>query len=216
MAFAALGLFVVLMLVIGAWRRRIQLARTGDSGSRRRWRPDGTLEWWALALADLGYLLVGVGAPAAALAGLPPLAVVDRAWIHGIGVVIAVAGITATLLAQLGLGASWRIGVDETERTELVTTGPFAIVRNPIFTALMITLTGLALMVPNPAAIAGLVVAVAGIELQVRGVEEPYLRRAHGRAYTDYTSRVGRFLPRAGRTRPHSPREANDAAAQGN
>lgn len=211
-AYVALVLFGVLMLVIGAWRRRIQLVRTGDSGNRRRWRPDGTMEWWALALADLGYLLVGVGAPAAALAGLPPLAVVDRAWIHGIGVVIAVAGITATLLAQLGLGASWRIGVDETETTELVTTGPFAIVRNPIFTALMITLTGLALMVSNPAAIAGLVIAMTGIELQVRGVEEPYLRRVHGRAYTDYTSRVGRFVPWLGRTGANSQHEVNDAA----
>ncbi|AMO62341.1 protein-S-isoprenylcysteine methyltransferase [Mycolicibacterium phlei] len=216
MSFAALGLFVVLTLVIGAWRRRIQLARTGDSGNRRRWRPDGTLEWWALALADLGYLLVGVGAPAAALAGLPPLAVLDQPWVHGLGIVVAVAGITATLLAQLGLGASWRIGVDETETTDLVTTGPFALVRNPIFTALLITMTSLAVMVPNPIAIAGLVIAVAGIELQVRGVEEPYLRRVHGRAYTDYAAAVGRFLPGIGRTRSLSPREANDAARHHN
>ena len=62
MALTALGLFAMLMLVIGACRRRIQLARIGDSGNRRGWRPDGTLEWWALALADVGYLLVGVGA----------------------------------------------------------------------------------------------------------------------------------------------------------
>ncbi|KWX20529.1 protein-S-isoprenylcysteine methyltransferase [Mycolicibacterium wolinskyi] len=220
MAYAALGLFGVLMLVIGAWRRRIQLARTGDSGNRRRWRPDGSLEWWALAIADVGYLLVGVGAPIAALAGLPALGVLDRVWVHGLGIVVAVAGITLTLLAQLGLGASWRIGVDETERTELVTTGPFALVRNPIFTALLGTLTGLALMVPNPAAIAGLVIAAAGIELQVRKVEEPYLRRVHGAAYTNYTAAVGRFLPRflprIGRTRPIPAREANDAAPQGN
>ncbi|WP_396917939.1 hypothetical protein [Mycolicibacterium sp.] len=40
MAYPALGLFVVLMLVIGVWRRRIQLSRTGDSGNRRGWRPE--------------------------------------------------------------------------------------------------------------------------------------------------------------------------------
>lgn len=194
-AFAALGLFAVLMLVIGAWRRRIQVARTGDSGNRRRWRPDATLEWWALALADVGYLLVGIAAPAAALAGTPALGIVERPWVHAAGAVVAVVGITATLLAQLGLGASWRIGVEETETTDLVTTGPFALVRNPIFTALLFTLTGLALMVPNPVAVVGLVVAVAGIELQVRGVEEPYLRRVHGHAYSDYTTAVGRFVP---------------------
>lgn len=112
----------------------------------------------------------------------------------------------------MGLGASWRIGVDETETTELVTTGPFGVVRNPIFTALLGTLTGLALMVPNPIAVAGLMIALAGIELQVRGVEEPYLRRVHGRAYTDYTAAVGRFLPRLSQTRPNPASEANDAA----
>ncbi|GAB5899003.1 methyltransferase family protein [Mycolicibacterium mageritense] len=200
MAYGAAALFVVLMLVIGAWRRRIQLARTGDSGNRRGWRPDGSLEWWALAVADVGYLLVGVGvgvgAPAAALAGLSALGVFDRGWVQRFGVVVVVAGgIVLTLVAQLGLGASWRIGVDDTETTDLVTTGPFALVRNPIFTALLFTLTGLVLMVPNLVAAAGLVIAVVGIELQVRRVEEPYMRRVHGRAYTDYTATVGRFLP---------------------
>lgn len=199
-AFAVLGLFVVLMLVIGTWRRRIQLQRTGDSGNRRRWRPDGTLQWWALALADVGYLLVGIAAPGAALAGLPAISVLEWTWVHAIGIVVAVGGITLTLLAQLGLGASWRIGVDDTETTDLVTTGPFALVRNPIFTALLFTLCGLVLMVPNLVAVVGLVVAVSGVELQVRAVEEPYLRRTHGRAYADYTTTVGRFLPGLGRT----------------
>ena len=49
MALTALGLFAMLMLVIGACRRRIQLARIGDSGNRRGWRPDGTLERIAAA-----------------------------------------------------------------------------------------------------------------------------------------------------------------------
>lgn len=212
MAYAALGLFMALMLVIGAWRRRRQLARTGDSGNRRGWRPDGTLEWWALALADLGYLLVGVGAPAAALAGLAPLRVADHLIVQTAGTAVAVVGIGLTLQAQLGLGASWRIGVDETERTELVTTGSFAIVRNPIFTTLLLTLTGLVLMVPNPVAVVGLVIAIAGIQVQVRGVEEPYLRGVHGHAYRDYTTRVGRFLPWLGRARD----ETNDAAPHAN
>lgn len=212
MAITVLVLFASMMLVIGAGRRRIQLRRTGDSGNRRTWRPDGTLEWWALALADLGYLLIGVSAPVAALTGMPAISVLERPWVQAVGLVVAVAGIVATLLAQLGLGASWRIGVDETETTALVTTGPFAVVRNPIFTALLLTLTGLALMVPNLVAVAGLLVAMAGIELQIRGVEEPYLRRVHGRAYTDYTAKVGRFLPWLGRNRF----EVNDAARQDN
>ena len=84
--------------------------------------------------------------------------------------------------------------------------------RNPIFTTLLLTLTGLVLMVPNPLAVAGLVIASAGIQVQVRAVEEPYLRRVHGHTYRDYATRVGRFLPRLGRTRD----ETNDAARNHN
>jgi len=38
------------------------------------------------------------------------------------------------------------------------------------------------------------------LELQVRAVEEPYLRRTHGTAYERYVAQVGRFVPALGRT----------------
>ncbi|MDV3136708.1 MULTISPECIES: hypothetical protein [Mycobacteriaceae] len=47
MAIAALVIFAAMMLLDGALRRHIQLGRTGDSGNRRTWRPDRSLEWWA-------------------------------------------------------------------------------------------------------------------------------------------------------------------------
>ncbi len=72
-------------------------------------------------------------------------------------------------------------------------------VRNPIFTALVIAAIGLAMMVPNPISIAGVVMLIVVIELQVRFVEEPHLRRLHGDGYTDYARRVGRFVPGVGR-----------------
>ncbi|KPN49470.1 methyltransferase family protein, partial [Mycobacterium intracellulare] len=74
--------------------------------------------------------------------------------------------------------------------------------RNPIFSAMQLAFLGLALMVPNWVAITGLVVMLLGNEAQVRLVEEPYLRHAHGTAYTDYASQVGRFLPNIGRLPP--------------
>ena len=40
---------------------------------------------------------------------------------------------------------------------------------------------------------------VAAVQLQVRVVEEPYLRRVHGRVYRGYAARVGRFVPGLGR-----------------
>ena len=205
MAVAALALFVVFMLLAGGVRTLIQRRRTGDTGNRRTWAARGSLEWWGPAVADLGYLTVGLGAPVAALAGMPPLAIVDHPVVRGVGVVLVILGILGTFGAQLALGASWRIGVDETERTPLVTSGPFRLVRNPVFTAAASVFLGLALMVPNLVAIAGMAVTLIGIEIQVRLVEEPYLRGVHGALYTDYASRVGRFAPGIGRLRANRP-----------
>lgn len=97
--------------------------------------------------------------------------------------------------------ASWRTTVDPTEPTPLVTGGVFRIVRNPIYTAMIIMVLGLTMLVPNAIALAGLVMMLVGAQLQVRLIEEPYLRRVHGHAYHDYTARVGRFLPDIGRLR---------------
>jgi protein-S-isoprenylcysteine O-methyltransferase Ste14 len=119
--------------------------------------------------------------------------------VHVAGLVLSVGGIAATLGAQLAMGDSWRVGVDPGERTELVTSGPFALVRNPIYGAMLPTTLGLVMLVPNWVAFAGLAALVLALEVQVRVVEEPYLLRAHGDAYARYAARVGRFVPGVGR-----------------
>ena len=201
MAIIALILFVAFMLLVGVVRGGIQWRRTGDTGARRltiRRRP---VQWWIVGLGAAGAIAVGVAAPVAALTGLDPVAVLHRPLIQGGGLVLAVLGAVATFAAQLALGASWRFGVDASERTALVTSGVFGLVRNPIFTAMIVTFAGLALMVPNVVAVAGLGAIVIGVQLEVRVEEEPYLRRVHGDAYEQYTTSVGRFLPRIGRRR---------------
>jgi protein-S-isoprenylcysteine O-methyltransferase Ste14 len=110
-----------------------------------------------------------------------------------------VVGILLTFYAQVAMGRSWRIGVDPDERTELVTAGPFALVRNPIFSAMIPTALGLALIVPSVVALAGLAALIVALELQVRVVEEPHLIRTHGEAYREYAARTGRFVPGVGR-----------------
>ena len=97
------------------------------------------------------------------------------------------------------MGDSWRIGVQESDRTQLVTGGVFGLVRNPIYTGMIPAFVGVALLVPNPVALAAVVTVVAGLEIQTRMVEEPYLLKVHGLAYAEYAARVGRFVPGIGR-----------------
>jgi protein-S-isoprenylcysteine O-methyltransferase Ste14 len=49
--------------------------------------------------------------------------------------------------------------------------------------------------------LAGLALLVAALEVQVRGVEEPYLRATHGASYRRYEQTAGRFLPGLGLAR---------------
>lgn len=113
----------------------------------------------------------------------------------GAGVVLAPVGIAGTLGAQVAMGDSWRPDVDPDARSSLVTTGPFALVRNPVLTCTATTALGLALVVPNVFAALMLAAFVTAWEIQVRLVEEPFLERVHGDMYRRYAAQTGRFLP---------------------
>jgi len=199
MATLALVLYALLLVVAVGLRMLLQVRRTGSTGFKGISGRPGSVDWWGGVLFAFG---VGLGAAAPALAlfdVLEPIAVLDGTGAHAVGILLAGVGMAGTVTAQLAMGASWRIGVDEAELTELVTEGPFRVVRNPIYAAMLPTILGLALMVPSVLAISGVVALLASLELQTRRVEEPYLLRVHGRAYADYASRVGRFLPGIGR-----------------
>ena len=180
-------------------RSWLQIRRTGESGFKGISGRPGSLEWIAGVLFAVA-IAIGVAAPLLDVTGvLEPLDALDSVGLRATGVAIFIAGLVGTLYAQVAMGESWRIGVDEGERTALVTSGPFAVVRNPIFTAMLPASLGLALLVPNVVALAGFGVLVLALEIQVRLVEEPYLLRQHGEAYRNYAARVGRFVPGLGR-----------------
>ena len=121
--------------------------RTGSAGFRGLTGAPGSAEWWGGILFAAALVLGTAGLPHALPDITPPRSL--PAGTHWVGLVITVAGLLGVLAAQAGMGASWRVGVDATERTELVTTGAFAVVRNPIFTAMLTTLAGLTLLVPT-------------------------------------------------------------------
>ncbi|MGV0812864.1 isoprenylcysteine carboxylmethyltransferase family protein [Mycolicibacterium boenickei] len=198
MAVTALILYLIFAALGFGWRSWVQYRRTGSTGFRGVHGKPGSLEW----LAGVGFIaaiIVGVAAPLLQQLGfLSPIAHLQAPWIQGLGIVLAVTGIAATVYAQLDMGESWRIGVDPGETTTLVRHGVFGLVRNPIFTAMLVFAGGITLMTPNPLALAACAVLLATIELQVRVVEEPYLQRTHGQAYLDYRGTVGRFLPGVG------------------
>jgi protein-S-isoprenylcysteine O-methyltransferase Ste14 len=196
----ALGLYLAGLVAAFGVRSWIHRRRTGSSGFRGVSGAPGSPEWWGGALFAAA-LVLGAAGPVLALTGTVTAPRLPQVF-PWVGLIVTVVGFLGVLAAQAGMGASWRVGVDATERTELVTTGAFAVVRNPIFTAMLTTLAGLTLLVPTMVSAAAWLCLLVAVELQVRFVEEPYLLLTHRQAYASYAARVGRFLPGLGRLRP--------------
>lgn len=121
-----------------------------------------------------------------------------------IGIIMACFGIIVLVIAQLQMGKSWRIGIDPNEKTSLVTHGLFKFVRNPIYSGLIIFISGLLVLLPHPLMLLGAAIGYISIQLQVRYVEEPQMIKYHGIAFKTYGRRVGRYLPYIGKIYSHS------------
>ncbi|WP_437979183.1 isoprenylcysteine carboxylmethyltransferase family protein [Sorangium sp. So ce295] len=209
----ALALYALYFGLAFGWRSLRQRRATGSTGFRGISGPPGSLPWLGGVLFAIA-LLLAVLAPVVELARwVGPLAE-PSPLVVGLGAATTIAGILGTLWSQGAMGESWRVGVSEAERTSLVTRGPFAVVRNPIFSFMMLAALGLALVLPNAAALASFLALVVAIELQVRFVEEPYLLRTHGNAYAEYCARAGRFIPGFGLGVP-SKRTVDGASVPG-
>jgi len=195
----ALLLVCLSFLALFVFRTALQWWRTGSGGIRGFSGRVGSLEWNAGLLVSLG-MAAALLAPVAALLGWPGGALLPLSdTLHLLGAGLTALGTVGALASQVAMGDSWRIGVDKSERTELVMRGAFRWVRNPIFAFMLLCAAGLLALVPNAFSALGLLATFAGIEIQVRAVEEPYLAKTHGALYRAYASRVGRFLPGVGR-----------------
>jgi protein-S-isoprenylcysteine O-methyltransferase Ste14 len=123
--------------------------------------------------------------------------VLARPAIAWLGLVVMAAGSAIILAAQVQMGMSWRIGLDQ-KRTGLVTAGLFAWSRNPTFLGMMAVVVGAFLMAPT--AITSIVLAAAWVAFSVQiRMEEEHLNRMHGPAYEAYRTTVPRWvgLPRS-------------------
>lgn len=111
------------------------------------------------------------------------------------GVPIMAIGILIAVISQVDMGRSWRIGVPEAreESQGLVTGGLYQFSRNPIYVGIMIFVFGALVVAPGPLTLIGLVLSWLLIG-QIIAAEEKFLETAFGDAYTDYRTRVRRWL----------------------
>jgi protein-S-isoprenylcysteine O-methyltransferase Ste14 len=198
-AAVALAILGVILLLTFFVRVIVSVRQTGTTGVIGLRAGAGPLEKLSGVLFIGGIVLGGLSPLLVLTDSIEVIDALDAEPIQAVGLVIAAVAGLAIFGAQLGMGASWRIGVQDDQGTDLVTSGWFSLVRNPIYTSMIGAWVGIALMVPTWLGIVAVVIAVIGLEMQVRLVEEPYLLRAHGDAFRRYAARVGRFVPGLGR-----------------
>lgn len=124
---------------------------------------------------------------------LTPISWLNSTWLMGIGLGLLVVALVWVLVAQIQMGDSWRIGIDEQTKSPLVQHGLFGISRNPIFLGMIIMLMGLLLTVPTAATLAVTLLGIVLIHIQVR-LEEPFLLEKYGETYRAYRGRVRRWI----------------------
>ena len=195
---AGVVLLVAIALVL---RPLVQLRRHGTLGVVlfRSGRPAQNVRD-ALVFVLFG-LLLGQAMIAAVRPQALDLLISEKTALH-VTLQLAGAGImllgTALLaVAQLDMGASWRIGIDAGARPGLITGGLYRYSRNPIYLGLLTAIAGYACMLPTDYSLAALVGAYIGVRSQIAS-EEAYLRTTYGDAFREYARRVGRFVPGLG------------------
>ena len=111
------------------------------------------------------------------------------------GFCIGMVGDLIFLISVLCMKDSWRAGIPDRDRTELVTDGIYAFSRNPAFLGFDLQYIGVLLMFCNLLTAAFTVFAVSMLHLQILQ-EERYLTAAFGPEYLQYRRHVLRYLGR--------------------
>jgi protein-S-isoprenylcysteine O-methyltransferase Ste14 len=110
-----------------------------------------------------------------------------------LGVGLILAGFAFVVAVHFFMGRDWRSGTRDAEPTRLVTSGPFALSRNPMMLGVMAAQLGLFLALPSLFTLICLAIGLWAVVAQV-AVEERLLRRKHGAAYDAYVARTPRWL----------------------
>lgn len=115
------------------------------------------------------------------------------ATVRWAGIAVTGGGVIFFVLAITSMGASWRAGVDETQKTAIVTRGIYKVSRNPAFAGFDMLYIGSALALPNAILLVAAVIGILLLHFQILE-EEKYLPRAFGDEYLRYRSRTPRYF----------------------
>jgi protein-S-isoprenylcysteine O-methyltransferase Ste14 len=183
MAFVITGLWL-------AWFIYWQIAAFGTKPAQRRESVASRVSHiLPLALAVALFIrpdLLGPGPAAPILA--------REAGFDPAGAVMVAVGLGFAVLARLHLAGNWSGTVTLKRDHELVRSGPYALVRHPIYTGMLLAAVGTVIAADRWATLIALALMAAAF-LRKIVIEERFMRDAFGPAYADYSRATARLVP---------------------
>jgi protein-S-isoprenylcysteine O-methyltransferase Ste14 len=122
-----------------------------------------------------------------------PIHILSNNYIIFIGIVLLFLNLIISFLALTQMRDSWRVGIKEEDKTELINVGIFKISRNPYFLSYIILFIAYILLVANVILILSSLISILSIHKMIMK-EEKYLEALHGKKYLDYKKSVPRYF----------------------
>ena len=110
-----------------------------------------------------------------------------------VGIALCVIALVGVVASVISFGNSFRVGIDEENPDKLITTGMFAISRNPIYTCFIVFITGQFLIHRNLIIIVAVICFVLVIHRQILR-EEKFLQSHYGEDFEAYCLKVRRYI----------------------
>src|SRR6266478_2913199 len=115
-------------------------------------------------------------------------------WPFWLGAAVTVAGLLFAVWAREHLGTNWSRSVTIKQGHELITTGPYAVVRHPIYTGILTGFLGMAIAISQVRGFIVFVLFFLAFWIKLR-MEEEWMRSQFGDTYATYARKTAALVP---------------------
>jgi protein-S-isoprenylcysteine O-methyltransferase Ste14 len=115
-------------------------------------------------------------------------------WSFWLGAAVTVAGLLFAVWAREHLGRNWSRSVTIKQGHELITTGPYSVVRHPIYTGTLTGFLGMAVAVSQVRGFLAFALIFLVLWIKLR-MEEEWMRSQFGETYATYARQTAALVP---------------------